>query len=81
MARQSESVSQYIMELKNCAKMCNFGYFLDNPLHDCLVCGLSSYLIQMMLFIEPNLIFEMACTIALSMELAAYQTKLCSQLH
>ena len=44
--RQGESISDFIIALKNLSTHCNFGEFLDRALRDRFVCGLQDERIQ-----------------------------------
>lgn len=66
---QTESIPEYIIELKSLAESCDFDNFLDRALKDKFVCGLSDGKIQQRLLNETKLAsFEKACEIALLME-------------
>lgn len=66
---QSESIAEYIIELKTLAKECDFGDFLERALRDRFVCGVHSEKIQQRLLNETDLKeFKKACEIAQMME-------------
>ena len=66
---ESESVAQFVVELKRLALKCDFGAFLEEALRDRLVCGLKNIHIQKKLS-EGELTFKKAFETAQSMELA-----------
>ena len=76
--KNGETVGEFIVSLKNLSLHCNFGTFLARALRDRFVCGLVDERIQSRLLNTPNLTFDTACTMALSMEMAAKQAR---QLH
>ncbi|KAJ8895802.1 hypothetical protein PR048_001140 [Dryococelus australis] len=65
----NDSVSQYIVKLKNLAKSCAFGQFLADVLRDHLVCRLKYEVLSV------NLHY-LVCVIVTTMEQAALQTNL-----
>lgn len=66
---QSETLAEYIIELKSLAENCEFDASLDRALRDKFVCGISDGKIQQRLLNETNLAtFERACEIACTME-------------
>ena len=69
--KQSETISEYIVALKNLTLHCNFGTFLDRALRDRFVCGLVDERIQSKLLNTADLTFEKACKIATTMEMAS----------
>lgn len=64
----TESISEYIVELKAMAENCVFGDALDRALRDKFVCGIHDGQIQQRLLNEKLDTFEKACEIALTME-------------
>ena len=66
----SETVAQFVVELKRLALKCEFGTFLEEALRDRLLCGLKSVQIQKKLLAERDLTFKKAFETAQSMELA-----------
>ena len=68
---ESETVAQFVVELKRLALKCEFGTFLEEALRDRLVCGLKSVQIQKKLLAERDLTFKKAFETAQSMELAS----------
>ena len=70
--RQSDvSVSDFVAELQNPAKECNFGEKLEENLRDSLVCGILDKFIQKSLLSKQNLMFKKALESAQSRESAA----------
>ena len=67
---ESESIAQFVVELKRLALKCEFGAFLEEALRDRLVCGLKNIHIQKKLLAERELTFKKAFETAQSMELA-----------
>lgn len=76
--KAGETISDFIVALKNLSIHCNFGEFLDRALRDRFVCGLADERIQSKLLTTPDLTFATASSMALSMEMAAKQAR---QLH
>ena len=68
--RESESVAEYVVALKELATHCEFGGFLNEALRDHLVCGLYRESTQKRLLTEVDLTFKKACKIAQAMEMA-----------
>jgi len=68
--QESESVSDFVVMLKNLASTCEFGNFLNEALRDRFVCGLRSENCRRRLLTESDLTFTKAIEIARSMELA-----------
>lgn len=73
--KPSQSVGDYIVEIRKLAKACKFEAFLEEALRDKLVCGLTKEGIQRKLLAEPDLTFNDACKLALTMELTEQQAK------
>ena len=69
-----ESISDYIVALKKLSIYCNYGEFLNLALRDRFVCGLNNVKIQNKLLNTSSLTFDTACNIAISMELAEWNT-------
>ncbi|KAJ8042845.1 Synaptic vesicle 2-related protein [Holothuria leucospilota] len=68
----SESVTNFLAELKRLSSTCNFGAFLKDALRDWFVCGLYDATVQKKLLSEDDsLTLEKALKIAVSMETAA----------
>ena len=57
---ESETVAQFVVELKRLALKCEFGTFLEEALRDRLLCGLKSVQIQKKLLAERDLTFKKA---------------------
>ena len=76
---EQESVSAYIVRLKNLSSGCNFGEFLDEALRDRLVSGLHGKMskTQTHLLTLADLTFEQAKTKCLADEMATAATKQC----
>lgn len=72
--REGESVSDYLVSLKQLATDCEFKDFLNEAIRDRFVCGLRSDLIQKKLLAEKDLTLKMATETALAMEMAAKST-------
>ena len=70
----TESVLDYVAELRRLATHCEFGDYLDQTLRDRLVCGISEN-IQKRLLIEANLTLTRAVEIAQGMEAAHQNTQ------
>lgn len=68
----SESIADYVAELRRLTAHCEFGTFLNDALRDRFVCGLRSEATQKRLLVEA---FTRAVEIAQSMESAASKTK------
>lgn len=77
--KDSESIAEYIVQLKKMAKYCDYGATLSSALRDRFVCGMRSETIQKKLLVVADLTFEKACTIALSMEAADEQANALQQ--
>ncbi|XP_044167171.1 uncharacterized protein K02A2.6-like [Acropora millepora] len=67
---ESESIAQFVVELKRLALRCEFGTFLEEALRDRLVYELKNIHIQKKLLAERELTFKKAFETAQSMELA-----------
>lgn len=70
MRRPTESVAEYVAELRKLAQDCNYGETLPQMLRDRLVCGINDDRIQRRLLSEINLTFESALSLAQAMESA-----------
>lgn len=70
-----ESVTQFCVELKNLARQCTFGDFLDDALREQFVCGIRDEHTRQKLLIESKLNVDQAMKIAVAMELASNQIK------
>lgn len=72
--QENESVSDFIVALKQLSTNCDFGTHLDDALRDRFVSGLRAEAIQRKLLAETNVTFKTACDTALSMEMASRNT-------
>uniref|UniRef100_H3AEX9 CCHC-type domain-containing protein n=1 Tax=Latimeria chalumnae TaxID=7897 RepID=H3AEX9_LATCH len=70
-SKDSETVADYIVALKQFSTNCEFGAFLNEALRGRFVCGLKSESMQIKLLSEKDLTFQSASEIALAMELAS----------
>lgn len=75
MQQESESIKDFLTELKHLARNCEFKNFLNDALRDRLVAGIRDPETQRVLFATERLTFEGAYKIALEKELADRQTK------
>ena len=66
----SETVSEYVAELRKFSEHCKFEAFLDDALRDHFVCGLRSEATQKKLLPKADLTFAKAIEIARGMEVA-----------
>lgn len=73
--KPDESIATYLASLRNLAKDCGFGTFLDSALRDVFVIGLQDHKIQARLLAEQALTLDSAWKTAASMETADVQTK------
>ena len=71
----SESVPEYMAELRRLSTNCDFKAYLDQALRDRLVCGLRNEGIQCRLLAEADLTLKRALDLALGMEAAERNTK------
>ena len=69
--REGETVVQYMAALRRLSEYCDFKDYLDQALHNRLVCGLRSEAIQRRLLSEKDLTLESAYDIAHSLETAS----------
>ena len=65
-----ESIAEYLAELRRLATHCEFADFLDQALHDRLVCGVRSQNVQKLLLSEAKLTLTKAMELAQAMEAA-----------
>ena len=72
----SESILEYVAELRRLATHCEFGEYRDQALRDRLVCGLRSESIQKRLLSEADLTLARAVEISQGMEAAHQNTQL-----
>ena len=68
---ERETVTQYLTELRKFSEQCDFKEYLKEALHDRLVCGLWSEVIQRRLLAEENLTFKKGQELALGMKTTA----------
>ena len=68
--KPTESVAEYVAELRKLSQDCNYGATLPQMLRDRLVCGINDDRIQRRLLSETNLNFESALNLAQAMESA-----------
>ena len=73
--KPTESVAEYVAELRRFAAHCEFGDSLNDALRDCLVCGLRNHGIQRRLLTEAGLTLAKAVDIAQGQEAAEQNTK------
>eukprot|EP00731_Ephydatia_muelleri_P002767 Em0001g2767a len=73
--QDSESVSQFVAELRKLSEFCEFGDTLDVMLRDRLVCGVRNQKLQQRLLAESNLTFTKAFGIAQTAELSEQNAK------
>lgn len=67
--KESQSLNEYILELKVKAASCNFGEFLNQALRDKFVCGIrNEQIIRQLLIEKETLTFEKAIKIASNYE-------------
>ena len=71
----SESVAEYVAELRRLTIHCKFGDFLSDALRDRLVCGLRNASSQKILLAEKDLSLKRAIEIAQASEAAEYNAK------
>ncbi|KAL5481520.1 hypothetical protein EMCRGX_G021699 [Ephydatia muelleri] len=68
--KETETVGQFVAELRRLSEYCEFGGSLDEMLRDRLVCGLRDVRVQRRLFAKPKLTFTKAFELAQAAELA-----------
>ena len=71
----SESISDYLANLRRLASRCKFGTFLPEALRDRLVCGMQSESTQKVLLTKANLTLEKALEISQGMEAVTIKSK------
>ena len=71
----TESIAEYVAELRRLATHCEFGDYLNDALRDRLVCGLSNNSIQKRLLSEANLTYVRAVEMAQGLEAAKRNAK------
>ncbi|KAI7797170.1 hypothetical protein IRJ41_014565, partial [Triplophysa rosa] len=69
--KPTETMTEYVAELRCLAQDCNYGATLNQMLRDRLVCGIDDDRIQRRLLSETNLTFETALKIAVAAETAS----------
>ena len=69
--KSGESIAKYIAELRKLSIHCEFGDYLNQALHDRLVCGLRSEAPQKRLLAESDLTLAKAMSLAQGMEAAS----------
>ena len=67
----SESVTDYVVAIKQLAASCDFGLFLNEALRNRFVCGLRHEAIQKRLLADHDITFATACSVAQAMETAS----------
>jgi len=70
---QSETIAEFVAQLRKLSENCNFGTQLDFMLRDRLVCGIRDEDIQRKLLCDPTLTLTTAMDIALAGEAALRQ--------
>ena len=73
--KPEETIASFMASLRNLAKDCSFGDFLNSALRDAFVIGLQDQGIQTKLLAESALTLDSAFKIAVSMESATQQAK------
>ena len=68
---EGETIAQYLAELRRLMQHCDFQQYLEQALHNRLVCGIRSEAIQKRLLAVENLTLAQAQELAMSMEAAA----------
>ena len=71
----SESIGDYLANLRRLASRCKFGAFLEEALRDRLVCGMQSEGTQKVLLTKATLTLEKALEISQGMEAATIKSK------
>lgn len=69
--QRSESIANYIAELRKLAERCQFGTGLNDALRDRLVCGMHNESVQRRLLTEKDLTLQKALELAIAMETAS----------
>lgn len=70
MRKPTETVAEYVAELRNLSQDCNYGGTLSQMLQDRLMCGIHNDRIQRRLLSETALTFESALSLVQAMESA-----------
>ena len=73
--KPSESVAEFVSELRSLAEFCNFGANLEEMLRDRLVCGIQNTHIQKRLLGEKTLTFARALELSQVLETASKNAK------
>ncbi len=73
--KPTESVAEFVSELRSLAKFCNFGTSLNEMLRDRLVCGIQNSHIQKRLLGEKTLTFARALELSQGLETASKNVK------
>ncbi|XP_046443918.1 uncharacterized protein K02A2.6-like [Daphnia pulex] len=73
--KPEETIASFMASLRNLAKDCSFGDFLNSALRDAFVIGLQDQRIQTKLLAESALTLDSAFKMAVSMESATQQAK------
>ncbi|XP_070395267.1 uncharacterized protein [Dermacentor albipictus] len=76
----SESVRDYVVELRKLADNCHFGTSLDRMLRDRIVCGIRNRAVQQTLLEKTELTLAQAETIAIAAETAALEVSAMTRL-
>ncbi|XP_037569835.2 uncharacterized protein LOC119450165 [Dermacentor silvarum] len=73
----SETIAQFLVELKRLAATCSFGTFLQEALRDCLIAGLRSDTIRCRLLALPDdeVTWDRVCKVSTAMEAAQKDTQ------
>ena len=74
--KESESLSEYIANLRKLTEHCQFGPFLNDALRDKFVCGMRSQISRRKLLAEHNLTLDKAIDISSAIEEANKQAKI-----
>ena len=72
---QTETIAEYVAELRRLASTCEFNDYLEQALRDRLVCGLRHGATQKRLLTEPKLTLTKAIEIAQSLEAAEHKSR------
>lgn len=65
--KEDDTVSDYVVALKQLAATCDFGQYLDDALRDHFVSGMRSDAVQCRLLPEKDLTFPKVCEVAATM--------------
>ncbi|XP_033731746.1 uncharacterized protein K02A2.6-like [Pecten maximus] len=72
---KGETIDQYVTDLKNKSKSCEFGDLCDSLIKDRIVCGIADVHLRERLLREPNLTLQKTVTICRASELSKSQMK------